>query len=486
MAKSSLAVKRKSTLQAYKPSLREQAAILGEKGFKVITGREPGYEARENINRYTGLLDMLELPGMALSADDARRNLKSKQYGAAAGDLAGLAVGAIPIAGGALKGGAKKAVREGVEGAADLVKRYGAEHVPEIADRVAAQLRELGSDIKVGSPYKTSHGTSVYISPKDESIYHGENLPVPQVRISDHSGGWGERRGPIKPIGFDLATPKTEEEIQAAITNVINSGKAFYDIPGVKSDLAEATELAIKNSKIINQKKALDAYEKNIKNGSKNNRKSAIAQARIYDKDFVPPLHSEDLATKYELPPVITGAEREVNLAKFLEGSQAPRDLYTGTSKDKDFEQFNVPKSGTWFTTDPESASAYSLENDSMTARRIPGSFNFEDVNSASRVLPVHLRAKNPYRITDTQEFNKQLYALGGDNYKKAQGILFDKLREAGHDSVVLGTDPAEQVWVSLEGPNQMKSRFNRGTFDPKEKAMSKARGGLVRKYKVR
>lgn len=118
---------KKPTLSAYTPSLREKAAILGEKGFKVITGREPGYEARENINRYTGLLDMLELPGMALSADDARRNLKAKQYGAAAGDIAGLAVGAIPIAGGALKGGAKKAVKEGVEAATRLAAKYGTE-----------------------------------------------------------------------------------------------------------------------------------------------------------------------------------------------------------------------------------------------------------------------------------------------------------------------------------------------------------------------
>ena len=302
MAKSPLAVKRKATLSAYEPSLREKAAILGEKGFKVITGREPGYEARENINRYTGLLDMLDLPGIALSADDFKRNLASKQYAAAAGDIAGLAVGAIPIAGGALKKGAKKVVKEGVEGAGQLIERYGAEYVPEIADRVATQLQKLGADIKVGSPYKTSHGTSIYISPKDESIYHAEGLNVPQVRISDHSGGWGERRGPGKPIGFDLATPKTEEEIQTAITNIINSGKSFYDIPGAKSDIAKATELAIKNAKITNQNKALEAYEKNIKNGSKNNRKSAMAQARVYDKDFVPPNTPEDLAAKYADP----------------------------------------------------------------------------------------------------------------------------------------------------------------------------------------
>ena len=121
--------KREALLSKYEPSLREKAAILGEKGYKALTGREPGYEARENINRYTGLLDMLDLPGIALSADDARRNIQSRQYGPAAADIAGLAVGAIPMVGGALKGGAKKVVKGTVEDAARLIEKY----IPEKA-----------------------------------------------------------------------------------------------------------------------------------------------------------------------------------------------------------------------------------------------------------------------------------------------------------------------------------------------------------------
>lgn len=118
---------KKPSLSVYTPSLREKAAILGEKGFKALTGREPGYEAREAINRYTGLLDMANLPGVAMSADDLKRSLATKQYGAAVGDIAGLAAGAIPIAGGALKGGAKKVAKEGVEAAARLAAKYGTE-----------------------------------------------------------------------------------------------------------------------------------------------------------------------------------------------------------------------------------------------------------------------------------------------------------------------------------------------------------------------
>jgi hypothetical protein len=130
MAKKPLAVRRPATLSAYKPSVREQTGIIGEDLFKKITGRDPGYEARDAINRYAGLLDMFDVPGAVMSADDLRRSLASRRYGDAVADAAGLAVGLIPMAGGVLKGGAKRAVKKGVEGAADLVKKYADDVLP--------------------------------------------------------------------------------------------------------------------------------------------------------------------------------------------------------------------------------------------------------------------------------------------------------------------------------------------------------------------
>lgn len=114
--------RRPATLSAYKPTLREQLAILGEKGYTALTGKEPGYEARDLINRYTGLADLLDVPGIALSASDAARSIGTRQYPQAAADVAGLALGAIPIAGPALKGAGKKVVKEGAEAAARAVK----------------------------------------------------------------------------------------------------------------------------------------------------------------------------------------------------------------------------------------------------------------------------------------------------------------------------------------------------------------------------
>jgi hypothetical protein len=170
--------------------------------------------------------------------------------------------------------------------------------------------------------------------------------------------------------------------------------------------------------------------------------------------------------------------ERQQNLDEFIKGSHlhdngVPRRYYTGTSKDKDFSSFNVGRHGAWFTTDPEEASQYAKENDSQTSRYENG--RFVDVNSASRVIPVYLRAMNPYTGERPKHLNAQ-------NYKKAQSDWFDQLRSMGHDSWV----PASQngkLAVILKDPTQIKSAIgNRGTYNLKEKDITKATGGIVHK----
>jgi hypothetical protein len=131
--------------------------------------------------------------------------------------------------------------------------------------------------------------------------------------------------------------------------------------------------------------------------------------------------------------------------------------IYTGTSKDKDFTAFNVPRNGVWFTEDAASASSYAVENDSI-------GFKWEggkpvEVNTASRVIPVFLRIENPYTMTaaDMAQINKE-------NYKKAQGEFFDALRKQGYDGVKMDGG----IWVVIKEPAQIKSAIgNKGTFDP-------------------
>lgn len=311
-------------LKAYKPSLRERAQLAAEQAFTRAMGREPGYEARDKIEKLTGLLDFVPVVGDALGVDETKRALNSRRYVEAGLTGLGTALGVMPVvgdvAGKAVRGAAKPAEKA----AAKLIEKY------------AAKAQDL---------------------------------------------------------------------------------KAKYGLPEFTTDL--------------------------------------------------------------------TPEQIEANRAAFLEGSAAPPVLYTGTSKDKDFNRFNVPRNGAWFTESPQSASAYALDNDSM-ALKTDNYRDFYNVNTASRVMPVHVSAKNPY-VVDARAFNDQLQRLGGDNYKRAQSIMFDDLRAQGYDSVHLKSEtPGEDVWVALGKPTQIKSKLNRGTFDPSDPHLNKARGGLAKKYGVR
>lgn len=147
-----------------------------------------------------------------------------------------------------------------------------------------------------------------------------------------------------------------------------------------------------------------------------------------------------------------------------------PHVLYTGTSKDKDFTSHNVGRHGAWFVRDPEAASLYAEQNDSQGYKR--EGFKLTPTNTASRVIPAYVRAENPYTGELPEEYLR-------DNYKAAQSDWFDTLRARGHDSWVPASQNGNLV-VALKEPQQIKSIFNNGKFDPNQKHMNKADGGEV------
>jgi hypothetical protein len=51
------------------------------------------------------------------------------------------------------------------------------------------------------------------------------------------------------------------------------------------------------------------------------------------------------------------------------------------------------------------------------------------------------------------------------DNYKRMQGILFDRLRVEGYDAV-----QSQDVIVVIGSPNQIKSAIGNRKFDPTKK----------------
>lgn len=140
-----------------------------------------------------------------------------------------------------------------------------------------------------------------------------------------------------------------------------------------------------------------------------------------------------------------------------VDESGNPQVYYTGTSKDKDFHAFNIPKNGVWFTTNPDEASQYAADNDS---RRLvyTGGFNIEEINTSDRVFPVYLKAEKPYRMT-----SKDMDFLNSKpGYKRLQAQLFDQLRAEGYDSVLW---PGGDTIVIIGKPTQIKSVNNSGNF---------------------
>jgi hypothetical protein len=150
-----------------------------------------------------------------------------------------------------------------------------------------------------------------------------------------------------------------------------------------------------------------------------------------------------------------------------------PHVFYTGTSKDKDFTSHNVGRHGAWFVRDPAVASEYAEQNDSQGYKR--DGWEITKTNTASRVIPAYVKAENPYTGELPQEVLR-------DNYKAAQSEWFDTLRAKGHDSWIPASQNGNLV-VALKEPQQIKSIFNSGKFDPNQKHMNKAAGGATMGY---
>jgi hypothetical protein len=174
----------------------------------------------------------------------------------------------------------------------------------------------------------------------------------------------------------------------------------------------------------------------------------------------------EDAATPFqpEAPAPQDAAPEQTPFEKWFAGSKIvdasgnPLKVYHGTSKDQNFRAFKMNKNGIWFTADPAEASQYSVENDSMGHKYDNGKFN--PVHTASRVIPCYVRA---LKVMYYDVWPDQIRLA--DNYKRAQGIVFDQLRSQGYDAVVTGG-----LVVAIGSPNQIKSAIGNQKFDPSKK----------------
>jgi hypothetical protein len=119
---------------------------------------------------------------------------------------------------------------------------------------------------------------------------------------------------------------------------------------------------------------------------------------------------------------------------------------YHGTSADADFRAFKQKDRGVWSTRDPESASDYARDNDSIGINR----------NTASRVIPLVSRAENLRPPSDADMETMRM----SPNYARAQAEVFRRMRAQGADAVDMGSG----VQVDLDTRNL---RSPHATFDP-------------------
>lgn len=154
--------------------------------------------------------------------------------------------------------------------------------------------------------------------------------------------------------------------------------------------------------------------------------------------------------------------------SKAVDSDGNPIVFYTGTSKDKDFDKFNVPKNGVWFSTNKEVASQYAAENDSRNIKYEPTTRKFTEVNTAGRVIPVYLKIDNPTTLSEKDE--EEIRHVS--NYKKWQSQKFESFKFKGFDSVDMGGG----VIAVIKDPTQIKSAIgNLGTFKSTEKRIQYA-----------
>jgi N12 class adenine-specific DNA methylase/antitoxin (DNA-binding transcriptional repressor) of toxin-antitoxin stability system len=138
---------------------------------------------------------------------------------------------------------------------------------------------------------------------------------------------------------------------------------------------------------------------------------------------------------------------------------------------------------GFWFTTSPEVASLFTEQVDeSVWPPKM-------QQRAGANVMPVYLAITNPYvmSVAKFREINGRPF---GEEFERDQPLAFEKTRQwidankasllaKGYDGIKVEGDPkyaeslggeeyAADAWVAFQ-PEQIKSVFNRGTFDPSD-----------------
>jgi hypothetical protein len=182
---------------------------------------------------------------------------------------------------------------------------------------------------------------------------------------------------------------------------------------------------------------------------------------------------------------ILPTAERQANLAKFLEESKAPKRVYHGTKSKQEIKSFDPSKIGS--ATDQGYLGSGFYFDDYPTANVYAGFNGPNPENSilGGSVYPVYLSIKNPVelknRIEGRRQVDRELLAreFAGLPKSATADDLRAKFIEMGHDGVIFDNNGVKE-YVAFE-PTQIKSATgNRGTYDINDPDLNMAMGGEV------
>lgn len=150
--------------------------------------------------------------------------------------------------------------------------------------------------------------------------------------------------------------------------------------------------------------------------------------------------------------------------SKVVDAKGNPLRMYHGTTKD--FKKFKVN------LTPDDHVPGISLTEESGLASAYSGE------KSGANVIPVYVSAKKPIKYPDLENWVLQKAKEKNFKIKDEQDFaafdvppktLLQWLKEDGYDAIDYRDDPMLGYGLRVFSPNQIKSVFNKGTFDPKD-----------------
>lgn len=417
-------------MKAYTPSLRERAQIGGEKLFQKVTGREPGYWDRQQIEKFSGLLDFIPLVGDTLGVDETKRALDRKQWVEAGLTGLGTAIGAVPVvgdvAGGALRAGAKAAER-----AVAKVAEKG-------ALQTVGQMAEPKATVNVRS-LKTKYGLDEFITDltPEQRAANRAAYPTPAYHGTPRSYGnegaftafqdqnLGDEYMLDRRLGTHFAR---DPEVSNSFTHA-DWDKGTAALPGshvLPVQLPPEHELLTVEQPLIPWTDPNSPDYRPMPNPG----------------EVREPLHKTDQRAIEELIAVEAYKRDPELLARYLVQARAV-----------------APEDASLLAKQLVAGHVVVLPHDGPTnLKSFVGNFGGNPYNDADRAQMVTLARE----------------ALRERGYKGLRYINTSKRETAG------AADPTSYI---IFDPKHVKSRFNRGTYDPNDPHLNKARGGIVAKY---